>query len=317
MAKISLLVLIPLIVGITVGAIGGYSGNDSLKHIGNMILSIGVPVTMTVLVGVGIMLMATGKLKDDERGASIADPPKEEFLGDEADGTPDGNANKNADGENAQSEAEKEIAEINEINSSYGYDSKVKEAEFIMRHSAENYKNASKKGKIFSTVFLALLLADFAMIVVFAALRMLIPALVCFGIFGGSIALAIVITTIVQKASMSLNSRNLSGKNFIGGSVTACLLSSTSSTGGTERYSTTRITDVVYRVIITDSKGKEYTAYSRRFYEKGETVVFVAKGKSRASIVDRAELIDKIKAVVPDLDKKDENTENGENEENS
>ncbi|MDE7348213.1 MAG: hypothetical protein K2N53_00950, partial [Clostridia bacterium] len=62
--KMSLLVFVPIILGVALTVIGSLTHNELIANIGGKVLSIGIPVTMFVLVVVGLILMITGKLED-------------------------------------------------------------------------------------------------------------------------------------------------------------------------------------------------------------------------------------------------------------
>jgi len=51
--KMSLLVLVPLVSGLVLLFVGGYTENETFTEIGNLILKIGMPVTIFILVVVG------------------------------------------------------------------------------------------------------------------------------------------------------------------------------------------------------------------------------------------------------------------------
>lgn len=256
--KLSLIVLIPLISGLVLVIVGNNGGNENIARIGRGILSIGLPVTMFLLVVIGIVLMITGKLSD--KGGQD-------------------------DGEPTPRTKEDEALDIADVNSSYGYESRRKSGEYMINRVADNYKNSSAKDKLLGWLFFGFLMVDFFLILVFAMLRNMTGTIVCFSIFGGTILIAIIAKIIVQKFSMRVSSDKLDGKEAFKGVVAACLLSSTTSTGGTQRSHTTRITKVVYRILI-DRDGEQFVAYSDKFYEEGEEVFFVVRYKSLVAIVD-------------------------------
>lgn len=266
--KLSLVVLVPIITGIAL-CVGGYAAkNEQVLLIGFRVLQIGLPVTMFVLVVVGLILMITGRLFDD--------PPSNSD-----DGKNNTDGNKSSSRKSIKTR-EEEYSKINEVNSSHGYDSTLKSGEYMMEHTSNNYKHATDKEKVFGWLFFAFLIIDFALIPIFAFLGIMIGALVCFCLFAGTILLAGIIKFILEKTSMRVSKSKLKDAKIICGTVKACLLSSTSGYGG--RY-TTRISKVTYRVKI-ESDGKEYTAYTDKFFEEGESVNFAVTGKSRATITD-------------------------------
>lgn len=84
---------------------------------------------------------------------------------------------------------------------------------------------------------------------------------------------------------------------ILDGKVKACMLSSTTSVGGVRKYSTARLTKVIY-LITVESAGNVYTAYSDKFYEKDETVRFYAIGKRSASIINENEAVTEPKGFL-------------------
>ncbi|MDE5896284.1 MAG: hypothetical protein K2H43_00555, partial [Clostridia bacterium] len=274
---LSFLVLIPLIGGIILNIVGGQLENERIVYAGSLMLSVGVPVTMFLLVVIGLILMITGRLADDKGGTKDAKTDEEANLQDAG-------------------AAEREEEKIEEVNSSYGYDSRRKNSEYLMGHVADNYKNSTLKEKISGWLFFGFLMTDFALILVFAFLRLWVGIIVCFSLFVGTILLAFIIKKILEKTSMSGNIGRLKKRKILSGTVKACLLSSETSAGGAHRYSTTRILKVIYRVKV-DVAGKEYTAYSDRFYETGEIVTIAAKGK-RASVIDLEQLRGELKEML-------------------
>ena len=341
----SMLVFVPIVLGVLMLILGTTNDNSSVAYAGVLMLEAGIPVTMFILVVVGLVLMITGKLKlDDSTTSSVkklikdamdekADNADNSTDSDDDDEWEDYDADKDDDFDNAainnrdsddesdsddeakndsisavssnsstatagdddddewedfggykeekpQSEREKEYAQIEDINSSYGYSSKIKEAEYISRHSANIYKNSSSKQKVLGGLFLGFLLTDFAMIMVFGFLNIWVGAIVCFCLFGGTILLAILITVIMQKISMSGAGKK--NGDALDGKVKLCAMSSSSSTGSEH---TTRIKSVVYKVTV-EVEDREYSAYTKTFYETGDSVKIVPRGKHLATIVE-------------------------------
>lgn len=179
-------------------------------------------------------------------------------------------------------EREKEYAALNDVNTSYGYSSRYKEAEYNAMHAANAYKNAKPKERILGWIFGGFLLIDFFMIMVFAFLRIFVGMIVCFCIFGGTILTAILVTVIRQKISMSGGLSKNKHREALDGVVKLCTVSSTTSSGSGR---TTRINKVVYRVVIS-ANDSEYTAYTTDFYETGDKLKFGVIGKSMATIIE-------------------------------
>ena len=255
--KLSLIVLIPLITGIALLLIGGSKGDENIIRIGELIVSLGLPITMFLLVVIGLVLMITGRLSDND---------------------------SKLNGDKAKTK-EEEISDIQDVNSSRGYESHRKSDEYMAGHVAHNYKHATPKEKLLGWLFFGFLMTDFFLIFVFGALRYITGVIVCFCLFGGTILVSLIVKVIVEKISMRVNVDKLDGKEVFKGVVSACLLSSTTSTGGSKRRHTTRITGVTYRVSI-ERDGKQYTAYTKSFYEEGDEVFFVVRCRSLVTIVD-------------------------------
>lgn len=268
LAKLSIIVLIPIVLGLVLNIVGGNTDNKQMAHIGQMILSYGVPVTMFLLVVIGLILMITGKGADDNSSKN---------------NEPNGNQS-----DKQKSETEREYSQIADVNSSYRYTSRLKQGDYIGRHAANNYKNSTFKEKILGWLFFGFLMTDFALIFLFGYLRNLTGVIICFSVFAGTIAIAIVTKVILERTSMRAKF-DKSKDAVLYGEVKACLLSSVSSVSGAHSHSTTRITGVVYRVIII-AQDSEYTAYSRNFYETGETVAFFTRGGNRATIITDVDL---------------------------
>lgn len=268
--KMALIVFVPIIVGAVLLAVGSNTDDESLIKAGIMTFSLGLPLTMVVIVGIGIVGIIIGRID----------------LSDYRRGTP---ADKDAKN---MPEDVREHSDIAEVNSAHGYKSQYLQNEYVARHAADNYKNSTTKERIFGWLFFGFLITDFALIIVFAALGIYVGAIVCFCLFGGTIITALIVVKISERLSLRAesrvrkNSKSLKRAELLRGKVKACLLSSSSSVGGASSHSTTRITSVTYRVKI-DSNGKEYTAYTQDYYRSGDTVYFQAIGWRRAAIVDK------------------------------
>ncbi len=279
--KMSLLVLVPLVSGLVLLFVGGYTENETFTEIGNLILKIGMPVTIFILVVVGLILMMTGRLadKNDYKTKKI------DYKTNETDDLmlfSDNDEEIEQNGKSPSNSAEEEFSDLEEINSTYHYDNYKKYGEYMSRHSAANFKNSSTKEKILGLLFFAFLMVDFALILVFGFMQITAGAIACFCIFGGTIITVFIVKLILEKSSLDYNFKN-SDKKLIPGEVKACFLSS--SRGFEDGYKTTRITKVVYKVIIT-ADGEDYKAYSRKFYETGDSVQFAVIGKKRAAILE-------------------------------
>ena len=253
--KLSFIILIPLITGIILTVAGIVTGNDTVLGIGIIMFEIVLPAVMFILVVVGLILLITGRLSDKPKSPECNNEPVRD--------------------------REKEQSDLDEINTSHGYKNWYDQGEYMIDHTANNYKNSTGKERILGWLFFGFLITDFALIPIFAFLGITLGAIICLSIFGGTIILSLIIKTVLEKTSMRINPYKIKNKEILRGIVKACLLSSTTSVGGNI---TTRITKVVYRVIISVDD-KEYTAYSKEFYNTGDEVTFAVIGKHRAAII--------------------------------
>lgn len=148
-------------------------------------------------------------------------------------------------------------------------------------------------------MFFGFLITDFALIPIFAILRIYIGAIVCFSLFVGTILISLIVVGIKQRVFMKFKPSKAKKDKYeiLDGKVKACMLSSTTSVGGVRKYSTARLTKVIY-LITVESAGNVYTAYSDKFYEKDETVRFYAIGKRSASIINENEAVTEPKGFL-------------------
>lgn len=250
--KLCFIIPIPFAIGLVLNLIGWHTKNMSLVKAGGILYSIVGPSVMFVLIAISLVLLMTGRLGDD-----------------------------NNTKRKAISQKKREQADLDEVNSARGRESQIKQGEYIARHAAKNYRNALDKEKILGWLFFSFLMIDFALIMVFGFLNIWVGAIVCFSLFCGTILISFVVVKILETGLMRGKPKKAT---VLHGNVKACLLSSTTSVGGQHKNSTTRITKVTYRVIIT-CDGKDYATYSHQFFEEGEAVDFRVIGKSHASIV--------------------------------
>ena len=282
--KLAFLVPVPLILGFILNLIGNKTDNAVMTKIGVGIMAYGTTALMFILVVIGLIFIITGRLGD---GGGKDNQP----LTDEA--TPHA-PNTDAAPEKAVEEiksfngtgaaAEEEAERIAEINSSYGYESKIKLAEYQMDQTANIYKNSSQRDKVLGWLFFGFLMTDFALILVFAFIGILVGALVCFCIFAGTILLSLIIKVILEKTAISARRRK--GVEYVTcrGVVKACVLSSMGSSGGARRYSTVRVNSVTYRVIIIVD-GREYNTYSKQFYDTGEQLTVSVRKDGKGGVI--------------------------------
>lgn len=296
--KMSFIVFVPIVLGIALMVIGSFADNETMYHVGVWILTAGIPITMFVLVVVGLILMITGKIDlsdDKKRGSSKKQDEQSEW--EEVDDEDDKEKSEikkpqsikqdeqsewievdDEDEDKEHDEREREYDELAAINTSHGRTNRDKNAEYIMRHTANHYRNAPKKDKVFGWLFFGFLMTDFALIMVFGFLEIFVGAIVCMCLFGGTILIALLVTVLRQKISMGFGVSKKKKRDALYGTVTSCDVASTTKVNN-------RITKVVYQVIIVDGEN-EYNAYTEDFYEKGDKVKFCKITKRLVSIVD-------------------------------
>ena len=272
--RLACLALVPFVSGIVLLMLD----NPTCNRIGSFIMSIGMPVTLFILVVIGIIMMITGRLDDSRK-------PKKR-RGSDVTGAPDESQETPQVDPAFETTAEREARELSDINSSYGYDSRYKSAEYQMSHVAHNYKHASPKEKVLGWLFLGFLLSAFGLALVSILLGWSLGFFIGIGVFGGTIIISAIVKVILEKTSISTKF-DIEKYETTNATVKACLLSSMSSTGGSHNYSTVRVGKVTYRIVL-DVDGKEFTAYSRIPYDEGQKLeVAVRKnGRGVAKILD-------------------------------
>ena len=240
------------------------SGNSKFEHISKIILNLGMPLFLVLVVTVVLIMIITGKTSDNDK--------------DEEKRTQQDESN-----------------EIQGINSSKGYENRYREAEFIGNHAARNYANSTIKEKILGWLFLGFLISTIMLAFVFLYLRISIGFIICWCVFVGTIIISGIVKAIIEKISFGSAKPERKHKDsnkpqkqpiLMCGNVVSCLLSSSTSVSTGERnlYSS-KITSVVYRVKIA-VEDKTYTAYSNKFYEKGELVLIKVLKRKLVSIID-------------------------------
>ncbi|MDE7301054.1 MAG: hypothetical protein K2N47_02680, partial [Clostridia bacterium] len=161
LALLSILVPVPIVVGLVLDIVGTNTDNLQLAKVGIDIMSFGTPLVMLVLVVAGIVMFMTGTLSSDGKDKNKGG---KELISDNQSETP--TKNMTAD--------EEEKRKIEEINSSYGYENYVKNAEYQIEHSAKNYRASSRNEKILGFLLLGFLVTNFALIFVFGYLDILL-----------------------------------------------------------------------------------------------------------------------------------------------
>lgn len=261
---LSFLILIPLIVGLVLVMTG--------NGIGVYVLAIGIPGVMIVLVIVGLIMMMKGKLFNKKQSA---------------DGLNQGEGTEKEEG---VAKAEEQAA-IKGINSTRYFVNRYKLAEYEARNIIKGTENASKKGMAAGIIFFVLLVADFALAVVFAIKQIWAGTIVCAALFVVSIVTVLIASAVRQSKSMRADISK--AEKIVDGIVKSCVMSSTVTTKAVMRNRVTaptvRVNSVIYRVIVS-ADGGEYEAFSNRFYETDEKAVIAVLGKKSAKILDETEI---------------------------
>lgn len=186
-----------------------------------------------------------------------------------------------------QSDEEEEAKQLEKINSSYGFDSRMAAGMHELSHARRAYRSADRKEKFLGILLVVSLLTMFALIFVFGFLGLYIGTFIAAGGFVFEIVACIIGLIIRHRISMS-QKYNPKKYQLNYGTVRCSTLSSNMTTG----KKTVRIRSAVYRVQIFVG-GKIYNAYSTRFYNEGERVKIAIKshGSLAKIIVDEKESV--------------------------
>lgn len=268
--------------------------NSTVAFAGMIVLEVGVPGTMVILIAVGLILGATGKLdggksKSETTDATetmtdVAEPTSDETSTAEnnttvVDEKTDGAANE------ALSQREREQQAIDAVNDSSYFESRVNMADYELQSVREGMKHAPKWGVALGLTWFFLLLADVIAATVLLIKEIFVGAIVCAAIFGGVLIATFIVMTI--RRARAKNGDISKAERITEGTVKACFMIGTTTTksGGIRHDSTVRIHSVTYKVIVC-ADGEEYDAVTEKFYETDEKVTIAVMGKKRAKIVD-------------------------------
>lgn len=186
------------------------------------------------------------------------------------------------------SQREREQNALNAINDSEQFVSRVNMANYEMQHVREGMRNAPKMGIVIGITSFLLLVADLIIATVLLIKGIWIGAIVCAALFGDVIIIAFISTAVSRAIAMNGNISR--AKKIIEGKVKTCFTSGTTTVkSGGSHGQRLRVTGVTYRVVVS-ADGKEYGAFSKRFYETDETITVAVMGKKRAKIVDETEI---------------------------
>lgn len=266
--KLSLLILVPFFGGMILQIVG----SGTVAYVGKMLMSYGTFGTAILVFVIGMVMMVTGKSKDDETyDRDVTGRPISEI--DVSSSKPTEPSDEALD-----VSASEEERKLGDINSSYGYESKMKYADYVFDQSANAYRNSSKKKRVLGWIYFAFLVITFTLTPLLFSFGINLGGFICLGLFMGTLIISIIIKVIVEKTGLSTRAVRRHPEDWVlaEATVKSCVLSSASSVGGESRHSTTRVTDVTYRVTAT-AEGKEYYGYTKRFYGEGEVAnVFIS-----------------------------------------
>lgn len=309
LTKLSLLIFVPIVLGTVLAVIGGLTDIDVLYRVGIDIATYGSFATAFILVVVSLVLIITGRTSDG-KGGEKSDNAVTDGLQPEDENTED--VDMSPDGESAEeltekskdtpaevevgaesyteTAAEEEERALDGINSSYGYESQYRYGEYQMNHVANNYAKSSKKDKVLGWLFFGFLMASIGLAIVFIFLQIWLGAIICGGLFAGTIIISLIVKKILEGVSKS---RKVDPEKWEErrGKVLACVLSSSSSTGGSNRNSTVRVSGVTYRIVV-EVDGKEYSAYSTTAYDEGTEIWVYVRRDGKGSLAKLPESTD-------------------------
>lgn len=259
--KLSLLILAPFFGGMILQIVG----SGTVAYVGKMLMSYGTFGTAILIFVIGMVMMAKGKLRD------------EETYDRDATGRPINEIDVNSSHPAELSEGELDTSSLEEerkpddINSSYGYESRLKQSQYIADHSANAYRNSTLKQKALGWLFFAFLVITFTLIPLMFSFGIYIGGYICMGLFMGTLIITITVKVIVEKTGLSTRAVRRRPEDWVTvkGMIKCCVLSSSSSVGGGSRRSSVRVIDVTYRITAI-ADGKEYHGYSKRFYNDGD-----------------------------------------------
>ena len=263
-ARLTLLCFIPVGVGVVCFIVGNSIGNSTVTYVGMLSLIAVLPAMMLVFLIIGLILGSMGKLsgKTDKADETLSQKEQEQNM-------------------------------IDAVNSTSRFESRVNMAEYEMQHVAEGMKHAPKWGIALGLTFFFSLVALLIAATVLLIKGVFIGAIVCAGLFGGTLITTFIAMTISR--AIAKNGDISKAKKITEGKVKTCYMvgTATTRTGG-NRYritngETVRINSVTYRVLI-DADGEEYAAISNDFYETDEIVTIAVMGKKHAKILNQTEL---------------------------
>ena len=254
--------------------IAGTGRSDIVAFIGVTLLTKVVPVYLYVCVVVGLSLAIMGKL-----GPKTTDEEVNDFLGDDVVFDENGNVMQSTDAESAETDE----STVKRNGRGGRYQRQMEAAQVEIDQLSEAYRKSSSKQRILGLIFFYFLMADFGLILLFGLfLQNMVGALVCAGIFVGTIIIAIIVNIIQQKISMSPKALKKKNVKILEGTILSCTVASTTSVNN-------RVTKIVYYVVIGCADGQEYKGYCKEYFNEGASVTFADIGRFRASGISKTE----------------------------
>ncbi len=263
--KLQVFVLIPVVIGLALIIASIVSGNGTIMYVGIATLFGGsflVAIITTLVVIIGV---ARGD-KTDNGSRSTHDKKASDASGTLSD-------------DDRIDAREKEYESLANINSTYGYDNKLAQAEHQISHIKKAFKasNGSEraKGCTFAFFFVGSFLGCAIGGMVLLSMDHTVPGILVFLCSFLIIIGALVVVKIKEHLSMSTKYKpeDYTRKT---GRVTLCVMSSSTVAG----EHNARVTSMTYRVGL-EIEGKTYNAYSSNYYNEGEVlpVLLHKKGK--------------------------------------
>lgn len=221
------LVLIPAVTGIALLVVGNKSDDDTLTFAGQIVLGAGVPGVMVILVAAvliwkyGVCLRQKADMKVTADRTIVADEAQTdsvELCGEVKEETP--------------SQREREQQATAAVNSSSGYVSCAKMAEYEAQSVAVGMKHAPKWGIIVGIGGFLLLVADLVSATVFLINRIFVGAIICAALLG--VALITVLIFMIISRAIAMNGDIRKAKKITKGKVKACfmIVTATTKSGG-------------------------------------------------------------------------------------
>ncbi len=263
-AVLHILVLIPIVIGVTCFIVGNRTNNNTLSFAGMLAFEIGVPAVMLILV-IAVLIWKFRGIRKAESDTAPSEELKE--------GTPP--------------QREREQNAIDAVNSTDGFASRANLADYEVQHIAEGMKNAPKWGLPVGIGMFLLIVADVVVATVLAIKEIFVGTIICVALFAGFVITGLIVMSVSR--SRAMNGDVSKAKKITEGVVKSCFMVGMAETRTARGHGeTVRIQGVTYRVIVI-ADGEEYGTYAKQFYETGEKVTVAVMGRKRAKIVEGAE----------------------------